>query len=245
MKTAISLLFFLCISGVSMAQGYVFGLKGGPSIGIQNWGNAFQMDPMLRYHGDIFIESLPEGDQWSLYASAGYHPRGSAIRNRNFLNPISGNPFRPPAYQFLFHNAAIVLGAKQKFDFGNNNKWFYSFGIRGEYTFDTNLDVYTDFNQQSAAISIFPYDDPFFINEFNYGFSGGAGLEWAFSEFVGASLEFTVNPDFSFQYRQPAIPNVRDPWTGENRTIPERRIRNLTFEITLGFRFLRKIIYVD
>ncbi len=229
----------------AFAQGYVFGIKGGPSIGVQNWGNSFQRDPLFRYHGALFIESLPEGDQWSLFAQAGYHARGSAIRNRNFFDPISNNFFRPPADIFLFHNAALILGAKQKFDMGVNSKWFYSFGIRGEYTIDTNLDIYSRFNEQFPAFSIYPFDEPFYINEFNYGFSGGAGIEIPLSDMIGVLLEFTVNPDFSLQYRQPAIPNVRDPWSGQNTTIPERRIRNLTFELTAGFRFLRKVQYID
>ncbi len=245
-------ILFILGAGALQAQGYVFGLKGGPSIGVQNWGNSFQRDPMIRYHGALFIESLPEADQWSLFAQAGYHPRGSAIRNRNFINPIDGNFFRPPADVFLFHNASLLLGAKQKFDLGLSSKWFYSFGIRGEYTVDTNLDRYDDFLAQNPTIAaVYPInvyfnEDGFLgIRRFNYGFSGGGGLEWQFSEYIGGSLEFTVNPDFSLQYRQPAIPNVRDPWTGENRTIPERRIRNLTFEMTLGFRFLRKVVYID
>ena len=58
-------------------------------------------------------------------------------------------------------------------------------------------------------------------------------------------IEFTVNPDFSLQYEQPAIPNVIDPITGQTRTLQERRIRNLTFEITVGARFLRKVEYID
>jgi len=234
------------------AQGYVFGIKGGPSFGLQNWGNSFQRDPMIRYHGDVFIESLPEGDQWSLFAQVGYHARGSAIRNRNFINPLNGNFFRPPADVFLFHNAALVLGAKQKFDLGLSSKWFYTFGIRGEYTVDTNLDRYDTFIELNPTIvgfypiNVYFEDDGFLgIRRIHYGFSGGAGLEWQFSEFIGASLEFTINPDFSMQYTQPAISGVRDPWSGESRTIPERRIRNLTLEITAAFRFLRKIEYID
>lgn len=233
------------ISRPVFGQGSVFGVKGGLSIGTQNWGNSFQRDPMFNYHGDIFVESLPEANQWSLYAQLGYHSRGSAIRNRNFFNPINNNFFRPPADIFLFHNAVLALGAKQKFDMGLDSKWFYSFALRGEFTFDTNLDIYSRFNEQFPAFSIYPFDDSFYINEFNYGFSGGAGMEFSFSEFIGASLEFTVNPDFSLQYRQPAIPNVRDPWSGQNTTIPERRIRNMTFELTAGFRFLRKVQYLD
>ena len=62
---------------------------------------------------------------------------------------------------------------------------------------------------------------------------------------IGMMLEFTVNPDFSIQYQQPPIPNVLDTYTNQTITIPERRIRNLTFEVTVGFRFLRRIEYID
>jgi hypothetical protein len=253
MKYYVTLCIFLFLGASALqGQGYVFGIKGGPSIGIQNWGNSFQRDPLFRYHGALFIESLPESNQWSLFAQAGYHPKGSAIRNRNFFDPVNGNFFRPPADVFIFHNASLILGAKQKFDVGTSSKWFYSFGIRGDYTVDTNLDRYDFFLEQNPNIAaVYPINAYFSENGFlgirrlNYGFSGGAGLEWQFSKFIGASLEFTVNPDFSFQYTQPAIPNVRDPWTGESRTIPERKIRNLTFELTAAFRFLRKIEYID
>jgi hypothetical protein len=33
--------------------------------------------------------------------------------------------------------------------------------------------------------------------------------------------------------------------SGSTRTINERRIRNMVFEVTLGFRFLRLVEYVD
>jgi len=65
---------------------------------------------------------------------------------------------------------------------------------------------------------------------------------------VGMTLEFTVNPDFSNQYNQPQIDNVIDPNPNSIRptfTIPERQIRNLTFEVTAGFRFLRIVEYID
>ena len=124
-------------------------------------------------------------------------------------------------------------------------KWYYLFGVRLDYTIDTNLDEFQEFNERFPTYSIYPIDSPLFIRNFNYGASLGAGLEFPFSEYISGLLEFTVNPDFSIQYQQPAIPNVTDPYTGNSVTLRERNIRNVTFEVTLGFRFLRKIEYID
>ncbi|MCB0375601.1 MAG: hypothetical protein KDD04_06755, partial [Sinomicrobium sp.] len=73
----------------------------------------------------------------------------------------------------------------------------------------------------------------------------GAGIDLPVADLIGILLEFSVNPDLSYQYIQPAVGNVIDPYTGNNRTIEERRIRNLTFEVTLGFRFLHLVEYID
>lgn len=98
------------------AQSYAFGIKGGLTVGTQRWTD-FERDPSYKYHGIVFIESSEENNTVGLFAQAGYHIKGSALRNRNFINPISGNLFRPPAYEFLFRNASLTVGAKQKFDF--------------------------------------------------------------------------------------------------------------------------------
>ena len=228
----------------SGAQSYAFGVKGGLTMGIQNW-NGFDRDPLIAYHGIAFIESAPEGNEFALFAQAGYHVKGSAIRNRNFTNILTGNAFRAPPREFRFNNVSLTLGGKQKFDFSGSNKVYYMFGIRGDYTVSTNLGEYSVFNERYPAYSIYPFDEPTFIRNFNYGMTVGGGIEIPFSELVGAILEFTVNPDFSFQYRQPEIPNVLDPYTGNTRSVPEREIRNITFEVTLGFRFLNIVEYID
>ncbi len=238
------LLFFLVSSILStgtFAQSTAFGLKGGLTMGIQNW-NGFDQDPLIKYHGIAFVESADETAQFSVFAQAGYHLKGSAIRNRNFLNPTTGNFFRPPAQQFIFKNASLTLGGKRKYDISNTAKAYYLFGLRGDYTIGTNLDEYEDLNELNGGL-FYPID--FYVRKWNYGVTLGGGLEVAFGELVGAVLEFTVNPDFSLQYRQPSIANVRDPYTGQNRTISERTIRNITFEVTAGFRFLRKVEYID
>ena len=222
-------------------QSTAFGLKGGLTMGIQKW-NSFDQDPLIKYHGIAFIESGDETAQFAVFAQAGYHLKGSAIRNRNFYNPINGNIYRPPAQQFIFKNVSLTLGAKRKYEVSDAAKAFYMFGLRGDYTVGTNLDKYKELNEFNNGL-FFP--DNFFVRKWNYGVTLGGGLEMAFSDLIGAVLEFTVNPDFSFQYKQQQIDNVRDPYTGQNRTIAERTIRNITFEVTAGFRFLRKVEYID
>ncbi|MCB9267747.1 MAG: hypothetical protein H6558_22205 [Lewinellaceae bacterium] len=231
-------------AGSNAQGGFAFGIKGGPTIGIQQW-EGFEQDPLFKYHGIVFIESITEGNAFGIFAQLGYHQKGSAIRNRNFLN-ISGQAFRPPAREFIFENLSLTGGAKQKFPFGSgDSKAYYALGVRLDYTINTNLDVYTRFIEANPAYAIYPIDDTKFIREINYGLTLGGGIEIPFSELVGTLIEFTVNPDFSYQYEQPEIPNVLDPYTGNTRSIPQRRIRNLTFELTVGFRFLRKVEYID
>lgn len=221
------------------AQGFAWGAKGGLLLGLQKW-EGFQRDPLIKYQGSLFIESLPEEEKFSFFAQGGLHLKGSAIRNQRYFF-ANGEEFRPPTTEFIFRNLSVVLGAKQKFDFGLNGKKFYSFGLRADYTLSTNLD---DFKQGGFAPITFP--DNFFVRKFNYGVSVGGGLEFPFSELIGAVVDLSINPDLSFQYMQPTIPNVTNPANpGQTITIPERRIVNITVELSVGFRFLRKIEYID
>lgn len=242
MKTEHWLVFvaFLTAAQCSVAQGTVFGVKGGLTVGIQQWGG-FEQDPLLKYHGILSVESADETAQFGVFAQLGYHLKGSAIRNRNFID-LNGNPYRPPAQEFIFKNVSLSLGGKRKHDVSANTKAYYLFGLRGDYTVGTNLDKYEAFNLSNNSL-YFP--DNNFVQKWNYGATVGGGFEFAIWELVGALLEFTVNPDFSYQYRQPAIANVRDPYTGQSRTLPERSIRNITFEASVGFRFIRKVEYID
>lgn len=234
---AIGLFFVSALNSQSSA----FGLKGGITMGIQQWGG-FEQDPLLKYHGIAFIESYNPDEPFAVFAQAGFHQKGSAIRNRNYRDPNSPGFVRPPAREFIFNNLSLTLGAKQKFPLSGATQWYWLFGVRGDYTLDTNLDEYNEINM---FYPIYPLDSDAFIRDFNYGITFGAGLDMPIADLIGVVLEFTVNPDLSYQYVQPAIGNVIDPYTGGTRTINERRIRNLTFEVTLGFRFLRLVEYVD
>ena len=91
----------------------------------------------------------------------------------------------------------------------------------------------------------FPIDDPNTVRHFNGGLDFIGGFEMKFSDTIGGILQFTLSPDITKQYFSVPIPNVRDPYSGQSVTIPAQDIRNLSLEISLGLRFLRKVIYVD
>lgn len=227
-----------CLLTINLqGQSFAWGLKGGLTVGYQKWQNT-PRDLLFKYHGILFIESLPAGNDFALFGQVGYHVKGSALRNLQ-VNLGGGGVFRPPAETYEFNNLSLVLGAKQKFNWKEYAKAFYAFGIRGDYTLSTNLDEFQQNNVQYRAF--FPSD--FFVRKLNYGVYIGGGLEFALNDLIGAMVEFSVAPDFSFQYRQPAIGNVTDPFTFQLVNIPERKILNVALELTVGLRFLRVVEY--
>lgn len=233
----------VCIFSLTAQGGSAFGVKGGLSVGFQNW-NDFQQDPLFAYHGAIYTETYGEEEPFAIYAQIGYHVRGSAIRNRNFVSLTTGQPFRLNTRAFQFNNISLQLGGKRKYPFGTGfNQVYYLLGLRGEYTISTNLEEYQDFNERNPAYSIYPFPEG--VQRFNYGVSVGGGYEFMFQELVGGFVELSVHPDFSRQYEQPPVSNVLDPYTGQSRTIPERIIRNVSFEVSVGIRLIRKVEYID
>lgn len=238
-----------CVGGL-MAQGSWYGIKGGSTIGTQQW-NSFDRAPLLSYHGILSVESASSED-FGLFAQLGYHLKGSTIRRRLFGTAFNANLLSVPAQRFEFQNLSLTIGAKQYIKKRGESRIYYLFGVRADYTLGTNLDEYERFTQANGfAAGIYPFNiyfaenQIFGIRRINYGITGGGGMNIPFSEYVEGILEFTVNPDFSLQYQQPSIPNVINPFNGQTRTLPERRIRNLTFELTMGVRFLRKVEYID
>lgn len=239
MKGIAILLLAALLPLLSSGQGSAFGLKGGLTMGFQRW-NDFQQDPLFKYHGIAFIESISEEDRGAVFAQVGFHVKGSAIRNSTFQLQ-NGNIYRAPAQDFQFRNFSLTLGGKKKYLLGNF-KSYYMLGIRGDFTLNTNLSKYEEAN--TIFNSYFPTD--VWVRRLNYGVTVGGGFEFPFSDLVGGVLEITVNPDLSRQYLQPPLENVIDPFNpGVPRSVPERRITNITLELTLGIRFLRIVEYVD
>ena len=227
----ISILAICLFTSVSaFSQSFWFGPKGVVSFNVQNW-NGIERDPFLSINGDIFIETQDDYSRGSIYAQIGYHTRGSGTRVRFF----GGNTVNQT---FQFDNLVLEIGAKQKLTSKTNSGPYYLVAMRGEYTLGTNLSEY--YSLQSAY---YPIDD--FVRKYNYGVTAGGGWEFEFSELMGGLIELTVNPDFSNQYEQQPIPNVINPYDGQTITLNERKVRNLTFEIKFGLRFMRKVEYID
>ena len=243
MKNILISLFLITITAPTIfSQSFFFGIKGGASMGYQKW-ETFNQKPVLTYHVAAFWESYSEDSPLNaLYAQFGYHNRGSALRNAIGIT-IDNEYYRLPTRNFIFHNISFGVGAKRKQDFRDNIRTFYSFGLRAEYTIGTNLSKYAILNQRMSRPY---YPDDIFVKKWTYGASVGGGFEFAFSELIEGLFEITINPDLSNQYDQLQIGSIIDPYHPQNTiTIPRRRIKNTTVEITIGIRFMRKVIYVD
>lgn len=245
MKFLNILFITLCALQLS-AQSYVFGVKGGLSVGNQSW-NEGERNLLYKYHGIGFVETVPTNGKLSVFAQAGYHIRGSAIRTRPYkwIDPNTFTAVDIPATltEFQFKNVALTVGVKQK-DILNIKNAFYGLGIRGEYTIGTSLG-----DAQYAGYYIqYPVAEN--VKHFNYGLYLSGGLDFPFSEYIGGILELSISPDISRQYFSPEIRNViirneYDERNGQTVTLPSQTIRNVSVELSLGIHFLRKIIYVE
>ena len=243
MKRIVCTLLLLCaFFGQTTAQSTAFVLKGGLSIASQKWDNSIERELLWRYHTALAVESLNnENDQASFYAQIGYHIRGSATRFRtfDFNNPnVPGSQYKEA---IEFKNAALQVGIKIRLpDNGADTRFYYFGGLRTDYNLDTNIDELRDLNL--CNVGALPFESG--VQQWTFGMALGAGTEFMFSDLVGGQLELSLNPDFTPQYLQGAIPNVIDQCQpGYTYTIPERRIRNFTIELSLGIRLLRKVIY--
>ncbi|MEM9820825.1 MAG: outer membrane beta-barrel protein [Bacteroidota bacterium] len=241
------LLFFcllLLLFNQGQAQdGFAWGVKSGLTLGFQKWNNS-DRDPLFTFHGAAFIETLSEENRFTLFAQGGYHKKGSAIRIRSFVffDPATGmeREFSGRTTKYEFNNLSISLGAKQKYDWGVSSKFYYLIGLRGDYTVSTNL---ADFENIARVSSLYPLEIG--VNRFNYGAIFGGGAEFELSELISIFVELTINPDFSRQYYQPPIPDAYDPFTMGTRSLPEQSIRNNTVELSVGFRFIRSVEYIE
>ena len=250
MKINLLFIVFLFFSILEIkAQSFAWGAKGGLTIANQrfNGGGTYDNGLLFKYHGDLFIENAPDDPTSVLYGQFGYHTRGHARRFRQgvAVNASNNALISIPGFtqQFVFNNLALIVGFKRR-GVLNNEHAYYGLGLRAEYTISDNL---PEANTSLPLYYTLSYPQTDFVKKFNYGLTLSGGYEFPFSDLVGGFVEFNVHPDISKQYFQPAInATFRDFFTGETiNGIPEQSIRNLTFELTLGFRFLRKVIYVD
>ena len=238
-KQIIIIIMAILAIGTSVrAQGQLFGLKGGLSMGTQKWGS-FDRDPLYASHFALSMESADNDRKSAIYGQIGYHTKGSAIRFQRFFD-INGNEYKPSTTNFKFNNAALQVGVKQILgDAVADSRLFYKIGIRGEYTLSTNLDEF----DITRSLS-FPVDQ--FVKKITYGISFGGGYEFYLSDLIRGTIELHIGQDLSNQYEQPALNNIPSPYqSGQTINIPERKISNTVFELSVGLLLWRKIEYID
>ena len=235
-RLIIVLLLFIMGSRGQSQDGFYFGPKAGLTIATQNW-NQSERNPLLNYHFAAFVESIDIDYKGSLFAQLGYHTRGSSILVSNINTGLRFSD------GYKFRNLSFLLGAKKRIRTDNFSTPYYFFGIRLEYNLANNLGEIQERFENSPSSLFYPFE--FFVNDFVYGASVGGGIEFLGSAYVQPTIEFTISPDLSFQYRSDPIPNVVSPYNGMTISIPERTIRNVTFEVSLVVRFLREVIYID
>lgn len=227
----------LIVSMEVHGQSYWFGPSGGLTLGTQRWNN-YEKRAALLFHGGAFIETYDaENLDNALYAYAGYHQRGSSLRVL-YRNPFN-NFTNWGKEKFAFNNIILKVGIKKLFKKESNLRLYYTFGLRGEYNVSTNLDKFDPVYQ-------FYFPQEAFVKKFTGGINLGVGYDFNFSELYGGFIQFSIDPDFFPQYDAPEIPNVINPNNpGNPTTIRAQRINNLSFEITFGMKFLRKVEYID
>lgn len=224
--------FFLSLTMGAQHTGYSF--KAGPTMGVQQW-NSFDRGPLFGYHADIQVENISETDARTLYASLGYHQRGSA--NRFSYVTVDGRRFQSTT-KFIFNNVGLVAGGKQIYPVGVNMQGHVALGLRGEVNVSTSYGEDDEIVRNNPQL-LTSYPQDAFVNRFLYGIDIGAGLDFPLSPTLDGLLEIRVSPDLSRQYFQPPFVGY-DPISGNNnRNFPERRINNISFELSFGIRLIR------
>ncbi len=211
--------------------GRKWGIKIGPTVGFQG-----TRGPLLRYHGSFFLESSGNENN-ALFAQVGYHARGFANRFTFQTTPNQPQSFKTYSIPTIFHNAAISFGIKKRGDYSDKLKYFYSFGMRGEFTFKTNLpylDLTTPQNNQNNVFNNYYFSN--YVRPLNWGMDIGGGFEKKISELILGFVEFTLSPDLSYQYRTSNV-NSTGGFAGVGGH------RNLSMELSVGCRFWQKVIY--
>jgi hypothetical protein len=211
-------------STISTAQ-YYYGVKGGLGLNMQRW-NSFERDILFTPLVDLYVESHDDPIN-KLYASLGFHTRGSAIRGFGFQ---SFNSYR-------FNNIALEAGFKQMLSVSKKYNPYYMLAGRLEYTVSTNLDG------GGLQFSLLNLVDDNFVNRFNYGLTIGGGFEFQWDNTKVIFVEASINPDASRQYDQPSTAVITNPNPSpfnpnQTITILPQEVRNVSLELKVGIKFL-------
>ena len=234
MKSRLGVLSILISSALMtgssvLAQGTVYSILGGLTMSTQTV-NGFEKDPFLRLHAVGYMESSSEISPNALYASLGYHTKGSAVNSPAYIDDV-GNEHPQQSNSMEFHNLSLGVGVKQRKEVGPNFL-SYGFGVRGDFNLST--DFGSLYNGLEGTERNFTYGLDFFV-----------GFEFPMSELVSTTIEIGFSPDLSEQIYIPYQDTNYNYSNGQPVIIQESSIKNIVFEARAGFRFWRKVIYTD
>ncbi len=219
----------LLTAGSATAQGTVYSILGGLTMSTQTV-NGFERDPFLRFHGVGYMESSSEISPNSLYASLGYHIKGSAVNSAAYYDNL-GIKRGGQSNSMEFRNLSLGFGVKQRKEVGANFL-SYGFGVRGDFNLST------DFGYLFAGLEGSE-------RNFTYGLDFNVGFEFPMSELISTTIELGFSPDLSEQIFIPRQITTYTYDNGQPVIIQESSIKNIVFEARAGFRFWRKVIYTD
>ena len=219
----------LLTASSAIAQGTVYSILGGLTMSTQTV-NGFEKDPFLRLHVVGYMESSSEISPNALYASLGYHTKGSAVNSPAYIDDV-GNEHPQQSNSMEFHNLSLGFGVKQRKEVGANFL-SYGFGVRGDFNLST--DFGSLYNGLEGTERNFTYGLDFFV-----------GFEFPMSELISTTIEIGFSPDLSEQIYIPYQDTGYNYSNGQPVVIQESSIKNIVFEARAGFRFWRKVIYTD
>ena len=234
MKSRLGVLSILISSALMtgssvLAQGTVYSILGGLTMSTQTV-NGFEKDPFLRLHAVGYMESSSEISPNSLYASLGYHTKGSAVNSPAYIDDV-GNEHPQQSNSMEFHNLSLGFGVKQRKEVGANFL-SYGFGVRGDFNLSTDFgSLYNGLEGTER--------------NFTYGLDFNVGFEFPMSELISTTIEIGFSPDLSEQIYIPYQDTNYNYSNGQPVIIQESSIKNIVFEARAGFRFWRKVIYTD
>ena len=234
MKSRLGVLSILISSALMtgssvLAQGTVYSILGGLTMSTQTV-NGFEKDPFLRLHAVGYMESSSEISPNALYASLGYHTKGSAVNSPAYIDDI-GNEHPQQSNSMEFHNLSLGFGVKQRKEVGANFL-SYGFGVRGDFNLSTDFgSLYNGLEGTER--------------NFTYGLDFNVGFEFPMSELISTTIEIGFSPDLSEQIYIPRQDTGYNYSNGDPVIIQESSIKNIVFEARAGFRFWRKVIYTD
>ena len=219
MRLAISsLLLFFCTSVIG--QQISIGAKGGLTVGTQQNRRA-----LPSYHGLLFFETSNAGkdmgngilNSLGLFTQLGYHRKGSSLAFISYTGIL---------VEDVFHNLSLTVGGKSYY---NMDPFTFYFGLGARLDVTAGVDLNTQYLSNQ-------------VRPVNAGLWIGGGAEWTIPKFpMGLVLEVSLNPDLTPQIFVP--PGTQRQYydystnTWKTQAVPEERIINLTFEVSLGFKF--------